>query len=341
MQRTTVMLLFGGESSEHTVSVASARNVFAALDDTKYDVVLGYIDQTGKWWLLNNLTEQIDTSDMSQLVPILGTGNFMIVPGNELITPAVILPILHGANGEDGTVQGLARLTHVPIVGCDLAASAICMDKVITKQLLEHHGIETVPYIVHISGEPLPSYRQLSSQLGSTLFVKPARGGSSVGISKVNNDDELSAALDLAHHHDTKVLIETAIVARELEVGVLGSGNTAATSSVGEVKPDGDFYSFHSKYDRSSQTQVIIPADIPEGVSQAIKTTAQRVYKILGCEGLARVDYFLSDDDTLYVSEVNTLPGFTSISMYPKLWHQEGLTYGRLVDSLISDALRW
>lgn len=339
MQRTTVMLLFGGESSEHTVSVSSARNVYAALDDTKYDVVLSYIDQTGKWWLLDNLTDQIDTGDMPQLVPMLGTGNFIIVPGNELITPAVILPILHGANGEDGTVQGLARLMHIPIVGCNLTSSAVCMDKVLTKQLLEYDNIKTVPYAVHISGEPLPSYGQLSNQLGGILFVKPARSGSSVGVNKASNDDELSAALSVAHQHDAKVLVETAVVARELEVGILGRGNFARVSSVGEIKPDGEFYSFESKYDSASQTRVVIPADIPIGVSVDIKTIALRVYKVLGCEGLARIDFFLTDDNILYVNEINTLPGFTSISMYPKLWRQEGLTYGRLVDSLISLAL--
>ena len=339
MQRTTVMLLFGGESSEHTVSISSARNVFAALDDTKYDVILGYIDQTGKWWLLDNLSDQIDASNMPQLVPILGTGNFMTIPDNELITPAVILPILHGANGEDGTVQGLARLMHIPIVGCGLTASAICIDKVITKQLLDHENIQTVPYRVHISGEARPSFGQLASQLGDPLFVKPARSGSSVGVSKVSNDDELSTALSVAHKHDTKVLIEKAIVARELEVGVLGSGNGTRISSVGEIKPDRDFYSFESKYDRASQTQVIIPADIPTELTENIKTISSRVYKLLGCESLARIDFFLSDDNTLYVNEINTLPGFTSISMYPKLWRYEGLTYGHLIDSLINAVL--
>ncbi len=339
MQRTTVLLLFGGESSEHTVSISSARNVFAALDDTKYDVILGYIDQTGKWWLLDNLSDQIDAGNMPQLVPILGTGNFMTVPDNEIITPAVILPILHGANGEDGTVQGLARLMHIPIVGCGLAASAICMDKVITKQLLEHDNIKTVPYTLHINGEARPSFGQLSSQLGSPLFVKPARSGSSVGVSKVSNDDELSTALNTAHQHDTKVLIEKAIVARELEVGMLGSGSTARVSSIGEIKPDGEFYSFESKYDGASQTQVVIPADITLEMSEEIKTITARVYKVLGCEGLSRIDFFLSDDNTLYVNEINTMPGFTSISMYPKLWRQEGLTYSRLIDSLINVAL--
>ena len=333
------MLLFGGESSEHTVSISSARNVFAALDDTKYDVVLGYIDQAGKWWLLDNLSDQIDNTGLPQLLPVLGTGNFKVIPTNELISPAVILPILHGANGEDGTVQGLAQLMHIPIVGCKVSASAIAMDKVITKQLLEHNNIKTVPYEVHVLGEPLPSFSQLSSRLGTSLFVKPARSGSSVGTSKVKNDNELSIALSEAHKHDSKVLIEKAITARELEVGMLGSGSKARASVVGEICPDREFYSFESKYDVNSQTKTVVPADIPTELREEIRKVAAHAYAVLGCDGLARVDFFFSDDNILYLNEVNTIPGFTNISMYPKLWRQEGLTYSALIDAIISNAL--
>lgn len=328
MQRITVLLLFGGESSEHTVSISSARNVFAALDDTKYDVVLGYIDKTGKWWLLDNLSDQLDTSEAQQLLPVLGSGSFTTAIDRDIITPAVILPILHGANGEDGTVQGLARLLHIPIVGCDLAASAICMDKVVTKQLLEHNAIKTVPYAVHLSGEPLPSFGHLSAQLGSPLFVKPARSGSSVGVNKVKDDDELSTALSQAHQHDTKVLIEQAITARELEVGVLGSGRTARVSGIGEIKPA-----------EINQAQVVIPADLSPELSELIRAIAARVYKVLGCEGLAQVNLLLSEDDILYVSHVDAIPGFTNVSAYPKLWRQQGFTYASLIDALIETAL--
>ncbi len=333
------MLLFGGESSEHTVSISSARNVFAALNDNKYDVVLGYIDETGKWWLLDNMSDPIDTSESQQLIPVLGTGNFTTIPSDEVVSPDVILPILHGLNGEDGTVQGLAQLLHIPIVGCGVESSAITMDKVTTKQLLGQSGIRTVPYEVHLSGEPYLSYNQLSEKLGSQLFVKPANGGSSIGISKVNNDDELSRALVEAHRYDKKVLIEKSIKARELEVGVLGSGSKVQISSVGEIRPDSDFYSFESKYDAASQSQTIIPADISDQISEEIRKYAKQVYLILGCGGLARVDFFLSDDGTIYLNEVNTLPGFTNISMYPKLWRQEGVSYSELIDTLISDAL--
>ncbi len=339
MQRTTVMLLFGGESSEHTVSISSARNVFAALDDTKYDVVLAYIDGKGKWWLLENMSDQIDILGLPQLLPVLGTGEFITNPKTELIKPDVILPVLHGLNGEDGTIQGLAKLIHIPIVGSGVEASAIAMDKVTTKQLLEHNGITTVPYEVHLLDEPLLSFHQLSEKLGGDLFIKPANEGSSIGVSKAKNDEELSMALANAHQYDSKVLIEKSISARELEIGVLGSGDKVRASGVGEIKPEGEFYSFESKYSVTSQSKVIIPAEIPDKLLGQIQSIAKKAYRILGCRGLARVDFFLSDDDTLYLNEINTLPGFTNISMYPKLWRHEGLTYSGLVDMLISDAL--
>jgi len=339
MKKTTVMLLFGGESSEHEVSVSSARNVFAALDDTKYDVVLCYIDRNGRWWLIENMTDPVDISTASQLLPELGGGCFVTLPNKEAVFPDVILPILHGVNGEDGTVQGLAKLTHIPIVGCKVEASAVTMDKVTTKQLLEHNNIQTVPFEVHIAGDALQSFHQLSDRLGSPLFIKPANGGSSVGISKASNDDELSTALNDAHKHDDKVLIETAITARELEVAVLGSGKSAKVSGIGEIKPDREFYDYDSKYDNSSQTQAIIPADIPSELAESIKKTTASAYQVLGCTGLARVDFFLSETNEVYLNEVNTLPGFTNISMYPKLWRQEGLSYAGLIDALIADAL--
>lgn len=339
MKRTTVLLLFGGESSEHEVSISSARNVFAALDDLKYDVNLCYIDRSGSWWLMDDISGSIDVSGLDRLVPLLGVGELMTVPGGIKIKPDVILPILHGANGEDGTVQGLARLTHIPIVGCKLTSSAIAMDKIITKQLLEYNGIKTVPYVIHSAGDLMPSFAELSHNLGSTLFVKPANGGSSVGISKVSSGEELITAIKDAYNHDDKILIEKAITARELEVAALGSGSSLQISGVGEICPDRDFYSYESKYNPYSSTKLVIPADIPSDLLKEIRDTSKRVYKVIGCKGLARIDFFLSDDGILYLNEINTLPGFTNISMYPKLWQHEGISYGHLIDILIADAL--
>ncbi len=337
--KISVLILFGGESSEHEVSISSARNVYAALDDTKYEVSLCYIDKTGKWWQVDGFSDLIETDRFTQLVPVLGSGKLVTLNIAEEILPNVILPILHGVNGEDGTVQGLAQLLHIPIVGCKVAASAVTMDKVLTKQILEYNNIKTVPYEVHMIGEPYQSFKLLSDKLGEPLFVKPANGGSSVGIRKAKNNEELINALSEAHKHDKKVLIEKAITARELEVGALGSGNNVRISSVGEICPDREFYDYESKYDESSTTQAIIPADIPDDVSEKIRAISADAYKVLGCEGMSRMDFFLSDDDEIYLNEVNTIPGFTNISMYPKLWNHVGLNYSALIDALILDAL--
>jgi D-alanine-D-alanine ligase len=339
IKQINVMMLFGGESSEHEVSKLSARNVFDALDKNKFNVTLVFIDTSGKWWLLDSIDQVAENIKKPQITPVLGSGYFTTMQGHQRIKPDVILPILHGENGEDGSVQGLAQLLHIPIVGCKLAASAICMDKVFTKQLLEYGGIKTVPYVVHKIGEPKPDYKILSESLGKTIFIKPARCGSSVGVRKVKNSKEFDEALVEAYGFDSKVLIERAIVARELEVGLLGDIVNANASGVGEICPDSEFYSFESKYSEKSQTKVVIPADIPDELAEEIRATAIKAYKIIGCEGLSRIDFFLSDDNTLYLNEINTLPGFTNISMYPKLWRQKGISYSKLIESLIFSTL--
>ena len=338
MDRTRVLLLFGGESSEHEVSISSARNVYAAIDDEKYEVQLCYIDEAGKWWLIESLAQQIDTHGAPQLLPALGSQSFMTLPDQLVIQPDVILPILHGINGEDGSVQGLAQLLHIPIVGCGITASGIGLNKVLAKQLLSSHHIPVVPYEVHRSFEPIPEFQKLSMTLGSPIFVKPAHGGSSVGVSKVYNEDELAEALEQAHQHDDTVLLEQAITGRELEVAVIGSIPNHRVSTVGEVITDADFYSYDDKYTNGTST-VAIPADISQKTMSRIQALAGRVYEVLGCKGLSRIDFFLTEDDTLYLNEINTLPGFTNISMYPKLWKYEGVSYMEVIELLINDAL--
>jgi D-alanine-D-alanine ligase len=336
MQRTTVLLLFGGESSEHDVSISSARNVYAAIDDTTFEVILGYIDRDGKWWLLDSFDIDIAVHDSAlQIVPVLGTQSFITLPDNTIIEPDVILPILHGKNGEDGSVQGLAQLLHIPIVGCDMTASAICMDKLATKEILDAHSIAIAPYEAHHQYDAIPDFNHLSMRLGSPMFVKPARAGSSVGVSKVYSEDELVAALNLAHQHDEVVLIERGIAGRELEVAVLGNPPYHKASGVGEIKPGDDFYSYDAKYSTSSASQVIISADLDDATRLHIQEQAKLIYAILGCKGLARVDFFYTEDGTLYLNEVNTLPGFTNISMYPKLWRAAGISYSQLIEQLI------
>ena len=340
MNKPTVLLLFGGEPSEHEVSVSSARNVYAAIDDDTYTVLLGYIDKAGKWWLLEAIGMTIDTHGALQLMPVLGSGGFLTIPNNKVVRPDVILPILHGKNGEDGSVQGLAQLLHIPIAGCDLMASAICMDKVLTKEILKANGIKVVPYEKHLMGERVPDFNRLSMHLGSPLFVKPSRSGSSIGTSKVFTEEELGEALELAHKYDTVALIESGLSARELEVAVLGNPPYhKATVAAEVIPPDDDFYSYDEKYNSSSNTRIIIPAEIPTDLAERVKSAALKSYALLGCTGVARVDFFLERDGTLYLNELNTLPGFTNLSVYPKLWRHEGLGYSQLIERFISLAL--
>lgn len=338
MSRQTVLLLFGGESSEHDVSVTSARNVYAAMDGEKYDVLLCYIDKVGKWWLLDAWTDSLSGHGGSQLVAAPATKSFITLPGNKVIHPDVILPVLHGKNGEDGTVQGLAALLHVPIVGCDTTASAVCMDKILTKQVLEANGIKTVQYHVHRKGNPLPKYEDLARDLGEVLFVKPSRAGSSVGVSKVHGKNEFIPALHAALEHDDRVLIERAVAGRELETAVLGNPPHHKVSGIGEIIAGAEFYDYNDKYSPDSTSQVLTNIDLDSATEEKIRSISHKAYDVLGCSGLARIDYLL-EGKTPYVIEVNTLPGFTNISMYPKLWRAAGMHYPELIDAIIASAL--
>ncbi len=335
-----MLMLFGGESSEHDVSVSSARNVYAAIDDEKYEVTLCYIDRQGKWWLLESFDMQVDTHGAPQLLPVLGGNSFVTIPDNKVIAPDVIFPMLHGRNGEDGSVQGLAQLTHIPIVGCDMTASSIAMDKLASKEIVSSHHVLVAPYVVHHTGDQLPDFDKLSMTLGSPLFVKPSRAGSSVGVSKVYSDDALVNALAEAHHHDKTVLVEQAITGREIEVAVLGTPPSHRVSGIGEIVPGADFYSYDDKYAQGSKASVVIPADVSNDTARHIRTVAGDIYTMLGCSGLARVDFFLTEHDKVYFNEINTMPGFTNISMYPKLWRHESISYPQLIETLIEDALQ-
>jgi D-alanine-D-alanine ligase len=339
MDRIAVLLLFGGESSEHEVSISSARNVYAAIDDTKYDVLLGYIDRHGKWWLLESLGESIVTHGAPQLMPALGAESFVTMPHNRIVKPDVILPILHGKNGEDGSVQGLAQLLHVPIVGCDMTASVICMDKVITKQLLRANNIRIGLYETHAAWEDFPDFNRLSMRLGSPLLVKPSRSGGSAGVSKAYSEEKLETSLAEAHKYDDMVLIETAISGREVEVSVLGNPPYHQASVPGEILAS-DSYSYAAEYFSGNEAKIAIPADLSDSVKQRLREMALKVYELLRCKGLLRVGFFIQDDGAIIFNEVNTLPGFTNTSIYPKLWREEGISYPELIERFISLAMQ-
>lgn len=334
-------MVFGGESSEHDVSLSSARNIYAAVDKNKYDITLCYIDREGRWWLHDEWTDTPDEARTTQLVAAPGTRTVLTVPGSKVLAVDVLFPILHGKMGEDGTVQGLAAMLHVPVVGCGVEASALCMNKDATKRLAEAEGVPVVPWLTVRAGESDASIKKRTRALDThgPWFVKPARAGSSVGVTKVTDIEGITRAVEVALGHDDLALIEMAVIGRELEVAVLGNPPHHKASGVGEIIPGSDFYDYDDKYSADSASKTIIDAKLPRALTKVIRQHALDVYAVLGCKGLARVDFLLSDDLVPYLNEVNTLPGFTDISMYPKLWQHKGLPQTELIERLIAMSL--
>lgn len=334
MTKQTILIVFGGESSEHEVSIMSARNVYGAIDKEKYDTKLCFITRDGNDWLL---VQSFDDLSGATFTPNLGKKSFTSTEGEIKID--VLLPILHGENGhEDGAIQGLARLMHLPVIGCRLGASAVCWDKLYTKQLLHENGISVTPYEIYRKNDPMLEYGTVAPKLGNVLFIKPTVAGSSIGVSKVHNEGEFEPAITEALKHSDSVLIEQSIEGRELEVAVLGNPPHHKISGVGEIIPGEEFYSYDDKYSPDSKAQVLSHADLSDEVANEICDTAHKAYAVLGCSGLARVDFLMSDDNTIYLNELNTLPGFTNISQYPKLWEEAGVTQTELISRLIDSA---
>lgn len=336
MSNVHALLVYGGQSSEHDVSLASARNVFAALDNTRFDITLCLIDRDGRWWLQDTIGDY--HSGHPQLLPVLGQKKFVTLPDHRIIQPDVILPILHGKNGEDGTVQGLAELLNIPYAGPSVLSAAVTMDKDMTKRLLEHASLPVTPWRTWHVHDRTPTYETISAALGTDVFVKPASVGSSIGVSHVTDSAGWEDILHKAAKHSEIVLIEKTIKGREIEVAVLGNRNPQV-SAPGEIVPGQDFYSYEDKYDAASTAHVVIPADLPQATIDKLQDYALRAYRIAECRGMARVDFFLDESGQIYLNEINSIPGFTSISMYPKLWRHEGLTYPDLVAKLIDLAL--
>lgn len=334
MKKTQVLLIFGGQSSEHEVSLMSAKNVFNSIDSTKFTVKLAFVDKTGKWFAPNAVTADSNRPLGLDLV------KQAFVQDGLNYRPDVILPILHGANGEDGLAAAIGQLLNIPVVGCDMTASAVAMDKLLAKQVAEQNQIPIVPYLSLRRSAKLPGYVEIKAKLGATFFVKPTRAGSSVGVSRVTNQAELDEALRQAFQYDDMVLLEQAIVGRELEVAVLGNDTDLTISPVGEilVSSSDDFYSYESKYASDSKTSTTTKAELAAGLADEIRALAGLVYQSLRCAGLARVDFFCVGEK-IYFNEINTLPGFTNISMYPKLMEESGLSQQDLVTRLIELAL--
>ncbi len=334
-KKTTVALLFGGRSAEHDISVLSARAIFRNLDRRKFRPISIYIDRDGRW---RRVASPLFAADKLARRPAAG---FLPWAGRPLARPFqadIYFPVLHGPYGEDGTIQGLLEMADVPFVGAGVLGSAAGMDKAVMKILFEARGVPVVPYrVVHETEwrkAPGSVLTRLRRAFSPPIFVKPANMGSSVGITKVRRSAEARAALELAFRYDRKVIVEAGIRGRELECSVLGNDRPAA-SLPAEIVPFRDFYDYEEKY-LDGQTVFHIPAKLPAAVLAAVRKTAVAAFSACGCEGLARVDFFLeATTGRLYVNEINTIPGFTEISMYPKLWEASGLPFPRLVERLI------
>jgi D-alanine-D-alanine ligase len=360
-KRIRVAVVFGGRSSEHAISCVSAGSVLRALDRERYDVVPIGLTPDGRWVLESDDPDRLRITD-GRLPEVDPTGVSLVLaadptrrdlevhePGDVPGTLAgvdVVFPVLHGPYGEDGTIQGLLEMAGVPYVGSGVLASAAAMDKGAMKALFAHAGLEQAPYAVITDREwrrDRAGALARVAELGLPVFVKPARAGSSVGITKVKDAADVEAAIESAREHDPRVVVEASVEgAREIECGVLVDVDGEPRASVcAEIVVRGahEFYDFEAKY-LDDAVDLVVPADIPAEVSESVRGLAVRAFESLSCEGLARCDFFLTRDGRLLVNEVNTMPGFTSISMFPRVWAASGVDYPTLVDRLVADALR-
>lgn len=352
MGKMRVAVVFGGVSSEHDVSLVSAKSVIDNIPRDKYDVIMLGITREGRWLLYSGDTSALPDSSWERdpnnrfafVSPDAKVHGIVALDGDraEVIKLDAVFPVLHGANGEDGTVQGLFTLAKIPFVGCGCAASAVCMDKMFQKCILDAAQVAQTAwdyaYISDYKKDPDTVLDRAEKRLGYPIFVKPANAGSSVGITKAHDRAELEKAVEKAAAYDGKVIFEQSVKGRELECAVLGNSDPVV-SCVGEILPCNEFYDYDAKY-LAGKTGLRIPADIPAEKSDEIRATAKRVFLLLGCKGLARMDFFIREKDgAVLLNEPNTIPGFTSISMYPKLFGESGVPYPELLDRLFGLAL--
>ncbi len=351
MSKLRVAILFGGVSSEHDISLKSAAFVIRNLPSSRFETICIGITKSGRWLYYPGDVESIESGtwkdhpdcaaavispDRSHrgILKIMDDGSY------SLLKIDCVFPVLHGKNGEDGTVQGLLSLAGIPYVGCDTLSSAACMDKAVTHTILDAAGIKTASYctVARTDIPRLDSYAEgIAETLGFPIFVKPANAGSSVGVNKADDLDGLKKAIKIAFTHDSKAVCETAIVGAEVECAVLGNDDPKA-SIVGEIASANEFYDFESKY-VSAESKLYIPARLADETSERIRSIAVAAYKALGCSGLARVDFFAEENGGIILNEINTLPGFTAISMYPKLWEKCGKDSKELLGELVELAL--
>ncbi len=342
--RIHLVVLFGGQSAEHDVSCVTAAHVLAAVDPAAYRITPIGISRDGAWALADGAQEALERGPAalpSRLEPVGSsvTPDVVLAGGGDPLERTVVLPLLHGPMGEDGTVQGLLELADVAYVGAGVLGSALAMDKAMAKQVLAANGVAQSRYRAFAEHELTPGLpNELVAELGLPCFVKPSNMGSSVGVSKAHTVEELRDAIDHALTYDEWIVVEEAVVGREIEVGVLG-GTHPVASGVGEIVPGAEFYDYEDKY-VTDGAQLLIPAPLTPAQTEEVRALAVRVFQLLRGDGLARVDFFLEEDGRGFLcNEANTMPGFTPISMYPKLWQAAGVPYPELIDRLVQLAL--
>jgi D-alanine-D-alanine ligase len=343
-ERLRLGVICGGQSGEHEVSVVSAQHVIEAARE-RFDVVPIGVSKAGAWLTPEETQQQLDRVDESYRKELLSPGNEGLLARPEALSALrdidVAFPLIHGTYGEDGTLQGFLELAGVPYVGAGVAASAIGMDKGLMKRLFRQAGLETPDYIVVRAAQYTDDSDAVSElideSIGYPAFVKPANGGSSVGITKAHSREDLAHAFCVAFHHDRKVVVERAVQAREVECAVLGNDDPEP-SPLGEIRYTRDFYDYEAKY-LDPSTELIVPAEVAADVAAHIQELAVRGYRAIDCAGMGRMDFFLTDDGQVLIDEINTLPGFTPGSMYPRLWQHAGLSYADLIVKLVDLAL--
>jgi len=347
-----VAIIFGGKSAEHEISIISAKNVIDAIDKGKYEPVPIGIDKDGTWYLNDDPKFMVESSNPKLAEINKADVQVALIPknnSNELVNISdnikkgkidVAFPVLHGTYGEDGSIQGMLRMANIPYVGADVLGSSVAMDKDVLKRLLRDAKILTPKFEVfnNYKDKENINYEKLAGKLGPSMFIKPANLGSSVGINKVNSEEEFKKAVKEAFKYDRKIIIEEAIEGREIECSVLGNEDPIA-SLPGEIVVDSGFYSYETKYLNDETARLEVPAKLPEETVKKIQECAIKTFKTLCCSGMARVDFFLRDNGDILVNELNTIPGFTKISMYPKLWEVSGIPYTELIDRLIQLAI--
>ncbi|AYX90329.1 D-alanine--D-alanine ligase [Staphylococcus cohnii] len=338
MAKENVCIVYGGKSAEHDVSILTAQNVLNAIDKEKYQVDIIYITNDGDWKKKENIVDPIDDIDTLRLAEVpAGEISKLLNEGSLGTAYSAVFPLLHGPNGEDGTIQGLFEVLDIPYVGNGVLAASSSMDKLVMKQLFAHRGLPQLPYVSFLRSE-YQKYENnilklVHDKLEYPVFVKPANLGSSVGISKCNDEEELKKGIEEAFQFDRKLVIEQGIDAREIEVAVLGN-DYPETTWPGEVVKDVAFYDYKAKY-KDGKIKLDIPADLNDEVKMTLRNMAVEAFKATDCSGLLRADFFVTEDNQIFINETNAMPGFTAYSMYPSLWENMGVSYAELISKLI------